>query len=439
MLEEVLNLLKNDNVFLTGGAGVGKSYLTQNIIKEYKNSGKNVITLGSTGISAVNIGGVSIHSFFKFGICSNFNELNAYDKRQKDSLKKVYEILKITDLIVIDEISMVSASLLEMIRLRLMVSKFKGRLLVVGDFYQLPPVKKDNNKNALFKFQYAFDAYAWSDFKFKNIELKISKRTNDLEFYEILKQIRIGNIDKSVISYINKLRVKNYTLDENTTILFGKNDDANKINKTMLDRLATPLETSIAEISVLSNDINEDMLLKWINQLNVPTELDLKIGAKVIFMQNNPIAGYHNGERGRVIEINKSGENIESVIVQKDNGTILDVKKQSFSYTNFQVNGDELNESVLATFSQLPLKLAYALTIHKSQGMSINGLVCQLNNIFANGQLYVALSRATSPENLQLIYSKNNDFNSYLKRVIKVDEDVRNFYEKTNFINIKEF
>lgn len=439
MLEEVLNLLKNDNVFLTGGAGVGKSYLTQNIIKEYKNNGKNVITLGSTGISAINIGGVSIHSFFKFGICSDFNELNAYDRRQKESLKKVYEILKIADLIVIDEISMVSASLLEMIRLRLMVSKFKGKLLVVGDFYQLPPIKKDESKNALFSFKYAFDAHAWSDFKFKNVELRISKRTNDLEFYEILKQIRIGNTDKSVISYINNLRIKDYLLDENTTILFGRNDDANRINQTMLDRLETPLETSLAQISVLDESVNEDAVLKWVNQLNAPAKLDFKIGAKVIFVQNYPLMGYHNGERGRVIQIDKFAGDIERVIIQKDNGVVLDVKKQLFSYTKFQVNGDELDQSVLATFSQFPFKLAYALTIHKSQGMSINGLICQLNHIFANGQLYVALSRATSPENLRLIYSKNSDFEGYLRRVIKIDDDVRKFYEQTQFINVKEF
>lgn len=440
MLQDILNLLKEHNVFLTGGAGVGKTYLTQAVIAHYKDMSKNVIKLGSTGISAVNIGGVSIHSFFKFGICSNFGELAAYDKKQKSNLKKVYEILDIADLIIIDEISMVSANIMDMIKLRVDISKFKGKFLVVGDFYQLPPVRKDEkeNQNGLFEFKHAFNSSFWSSFKFKNIELKISKRTNDTKFYEILKSIRIGKIDDAVVDYLNLLRVKNYTLDENTTMLFGRNKDADEVNETMLNNLKTPLEISFAEVAVLDRNLNDQALLKWVDTINSPKELHLKIGAKIIFVVNYPFMGYHNGERGRIVDIVKeNGECIE-VIIQKDNGSVVSIQKHIFTYTKFVKNDDKVEQITMATFSQFPFKLAYALTIHKSQGMSINNLFCNLNQIFANGQLYVALSRATDPANLKLFYNKDNNFNGYLKRVAKIDSDVKEFYNNTNFENIKE-
>ncbi|OPA70584.1 AAA family ATPase [Campylobacter pinnipediorum subsp. caledonicus] len=439
MLEQVLNLLKEHNVFLTGGGGVGKTYLTQAIVDHYNSLSKNVIKLGSTGISAVNIGGVSIHSFFKFGICKDFLELAAYDRRQKQKLKKVYDMLDVADLIVIDEISMVSSELMEMIRFRLDVSKFKGKLLIVGDFYQLPPVQNTKNETQtnLFNFVYAFNSSSWSGFEFKNIELKISKRTQDKEFYNILKKIRVGEIDNYVFEYINSLRVNQYFLDENITMLFGRNKDVNEVNEVMLNRLQTPMQTSLADVKILDESVHEKSVQSWVDALNSPKELQLKIGAKIIFIVNYPFMGYYNGEQGKIIDI-KNENGVLSVFVQKENGEILEVQKHIFTYTKFVKDGDNIQQQVLATFEQFPFKLAYALTIHKSQGMSINNLMCDLSHIFTNGQLYVALSRAINPKNLKLFYGKSLNFNSYLKSVVKIDKEVADFYAKTKFEMIEE-
>ncbi|MBR4097846.1 MAG: AAA family ATPase, partial [Campylobacter sp.] len=188
MLNHILKLLEEHNIFLTGGGGVGKSYTTKEILRIYKSNNKNVVALGSTGISAVALGGVSIHSFFKFGLCADFLELKALDAKQKGKLKELFDIIKNIDLLIIDEISMVSADLMEMISLRLMQGEFKGRLMVVGDFYQLPPVKRQKDDMVLIKFNYAFDSTAWYNFKFKNIELVISKRTSDTQFYSMLSR-----------------------------------------------------------------------------------------------------------------------------------------------------------------------------------------------------------------------------------------------------------
>ena len=162
---DVLEALKHSNVFLTGGAGVGKSYITNEVISDYRKRGKQVVALGSTGVSAVNIGGFTVHSFFIFGIASNFEELAAHDRHSKKRLNDLKKALKATDLIVIDEISMVSADLMDMIAYRLNGSGYLGKVMFVGDFFQLPPVQKHAPSSNLFSDRlYAFESSAWSAF-----------------------------------------------------------------------------------------------------------------------------------------------------------------------------------------------------------------------------------------------------------------------------------
>jgi len=438
MLGQILEILKRDNVFLTGGGGVGKSYLTQAIIRHYRSELKNVVVLGSTGISAVGVGGVSVHSFFKFGICKNYEELRAFDRRQRGKISQLKTMLDSCDLLVIDEISMISADLIEMIRFRLLGSKFKGRVLVVGDFYQLPPVQKSApDRQALFSFTYAFSSHAWSEFKFKNIELLISKRTQDRKFYEILSRLRVGELTQEVADYVQNLRVPSAELGDDTSVLFGRNYEADALNARRLAALQTPLETSRAEVKIYDENLSERSLINWINSLNAPEILDMKIGAKIIFTTNK-WGEYYNGEQGKIAQILKDGGEISSVIVQKDNGEIIEVARNSFEMSEFIGNDGEIEQRATASFTQFPFKLAYALTIHKSQGMSINSLVCDLNNIFANGQLYVALSRAISPERLKILYNRGLDFRRYLEKVVKIDEEVRKFYADNVFENIRE-
>ncbi|HEC1758374.1 TPA: AAA family ATPase, partial [Campylobacter lari] len=164
VVENLRSFLKNNNVFLTGGAGVGKSFLAMELIRSYRVQGKIVIVLGSTALSAFNIGGVTLHSFFAFKRCQNYDELYYEDRKQKDKLEKLKRILKQCDLLIIDEISMVSASLMEMIYYRLTRSGFNGKILLAGDFFQLPPVvkhKENQNQNTLFQNTlYAFSSQA---------------------------------------------------------------------------------------------------------------------------------------------------------------------------------------------------------------------------------------------------------------------------------------
>lgn len=439
MLNQIVEILKKSNVFLTGRGGVGKSYLTQAVIKYYKSELKNVVVLGSTGISAVSVGGVSVHSFFKFGICSNINELRGFDRKQRSNLSKLKTILDSCDLIVIDEISMISSDLMDMIYYRLMNSKFVGRVLLVGDFYQLPPVQKsdESRSNSLFKFLYAFNSSAWREFALTNIELVVSKRTKDEKFYEILSLLRIGNLSDEVVKYLENLRIKGLVIDDNVSVLFGRNNEVNLLNNKMLFALKTPLESSNAIVEIFDENLHESTLERWIANLAVPEVLNMKIGAKIMFTANK-WGEYYNGESGEIVQILKENGDISSVIIKKSNNEILEIQKVRFDLSEFVLEGENIEQQIKASFFQFPFKLAYAITIHKSQGMSISNLICDLNHIFANGQLYVALSRAIDPNGLRIFYDKSKPFIDYLRSVVKIDEEVSKFYLENKFENIKE-
>ena len=438
MLNQLLEILKKSNVFLTGRGGVGKSHLTQAVIKHYKSELKNVVVLGSTGIAAVNVGGVSVHSFFKFGICSSLEELRGYDRKQRGKLGELKKMLDACDLIVIDEISMISAGLMDMIYYRLMSSRFVGRVMLVGDFYQLPPVRKNGDDgSSLFKFLYAFNSSSWYEFEFKNIELVVSKRTKDKKFYDILSMLRVGRLSEEVFSYIENLRVPSVQVNDDTSVLFGRNYEADELNNKMLSKLPAPPERAEALVEIYDENLNENALDRWIANLYAPENLNIKIGAKVIFTVNK-WGEYYNGERGQIMQILKENGEIKSVIVQKVDGEIVEVERARFDMSEFVMAGEHLKERVRASLTQFPLKLAYAITIHKSQGMSIENLVCDLNHIFANGQLYVALSRAIDPKKLKIFYGKSRPFREYLQSVVKIDEEVEKFYLENKFENIKE-
>jgi len=422
-LVEIKEALKHGNVFLTGGAGVGKSYLTNEIISDYRKEGRQVVALGSTGVSAVNIGGFTVHSFFAFGIASNFEELKMGDRRAKKRLSDLKKILKATDLIIIDEISMVSTDLLDMIAYRLHTLGYLGKLLFVGDFYQLPPVQKQQGRDHLFGDKlYAFESSAWEQFDLMVIELTEMKRTQDREFTHILHKIRRGISDDEVTGYLMRLWNQEEVYDDEPTYLFGRNIEVEQTNRARIDELPSDETILFAEIETFGN-VHEKKLLGWKKMLPVSEQLTLKEGVPILFTVNK-WGRFVNGERGILHRIEE-----DHLIVEKEEEFVR-VERHSFDLLDMVAKPDGTIETVsLATLSQFPVKLAYAVTIHKSQGMSINHLVCNMDNIFAPSQFYVAISRAIDPRHLKIDFNRG-DLAAYLQRVIHVDDRVREYYDR---------
>ena len=267
MTQKIIGILKTNNVFLTGGAGVGKSYTTRDIVREYILNKKSVITLGSTGISAINVNGQTIHSFFLFGISNNFDELEINDRYNRSKIKELNKILSKLNLLVIDEISMVSANMMDMILFRLRNGAFSGKILVVGDFFQLPPIIKTFNNSLLDENIYAFEGSSWEYFDFKVVELTKVRRTDDKEFMQILNKIRVGEVDNEVVSYLEGLR-EHIKLEE-PSVLFGTNRETTRLNYLMLNSL--PQKEIVCESIKKKKDskLSDKRVSSWINSLPI--------------------------------------------------------------------------------------------------------------------------------------------------------------------------
>ena len=425
MFERILKTLQaRKNVFLTGGAGTGKSYTTKCIIENFYKSGKNVVALGSTGISAVNIGGITLHSFFRFGRINDINELAKHDKTQRNELKELYKVLSKLDLIIIDEISMVRSSTFEMVAYRLRMGGFKGALLVVGDFYQLEPVvsRDEKGQNSLFGGFYAWQSMAWGDMSFVNFMLTKPKRTSDLGFFSILERIRVGVCDDEVMGFLASRVEQNPPA--NALRLFGTNAKVDALNEERLNMLKTPLFHIEAAIKA-SQSISETELKSWLAGINIAKVLELKVGAEVIICANKR-GSYYNGERAEVLELKEDG-----IIVRKHNDELCSIEPVCLELNAYADEGGNVAKQVLASFVQYPLRLAYAITIHKSQGMSLDDYICDVNDIFASGQLYVALSRARSAKGLFL---KQSSTLNRLRSKIRPNDAVAQFYAGQEFI-----
>ena len=393
-LSDIFNKLKNrKNVFLTGGAGVGKTTATREIIKEYEDEAKKVAKLASTGMAATLIGGQTLHSFLDLGIASDKKELELNGKFEIK--KKIKKLIHSMDLIVIDEISMVSDTLFEMIALRLKQADFKGSLLVVGDFLQLPPVVRGYGE-----VKFAFESKEWKEFDFSKIELTHVYRTDDVKFIELLNSVRFGFIDESIHNHLNEF-IKPLPEDlSEFTFLFGKNDSAQRHNKTQLAYIDNELFVKEAQIIKHQKSAKDTEVDRFMNDARIEKELELKIGSPVLFTRNS--WNYFNGERGVVVNIDAS-----YVYVQKSDNVIIKLEAVAQSKAMWKektIEGKkEMVEENLFSVYQFPIKLAFAITIHKSQGMSIEDLIIETNEIFAPSQFYVALSRSSNPLRLNLI------------------------------------
>lgn len=412
--QNALTLLKytNQSVFLTGKAGTGKStflqYLTQTTKKKY-------VILAPTGISAVNVGGQTLHSFFKLPFkpmlqdnpeVKSIRRLRALMKYTNEHVK----LLKKLELIIIDEISMVRADMIDFIDWLLRVycgnyrQPFGGKqLLLVGDVFQLEPVITSDMRDVLSHHykngQFFFNSKVFSQIPLIPIELTKVYRQKDPVFIEMLDRIRIGAPTLHDLEKINS-RYIGFTVvnDDFTMTLATRRDIVDNINYRKLETLHTLSHTYIG---VIKGDFPE-------NSLPTDLNLTLKIDAQVVFIKNDIERRWVNGTIGKVIDF---GEEI--ITIQIQDGTTHAVTREVWQNVKYEYDEDkqEVKEKVLGSFSQYPIKLAWALTIHKSQGLTFDNVIIDMGNgAFSGGQSYVALSRCRSLQGIKMrsiIYARD--------------------------------
>ena len=382
------------NVFVTGRAGVGKSTLLTYLKDKID---WPAVVLAPTGVAAVNIGGQTIHSFF--GFKPDITEERA-EHLGKKSKKKIYRQLQT---VIIDEISMVRADLLDCIDVFLRKARraempFGGvQLVMFGDLFQLPPIVTREDKKWMqdvYPTAYFFSAKVMADFNYEIVELTKVYRQNDPSFIEILNGIRNRSISEEMLAELNQRHQPDYVFgqEENEICLTATNQRAEEINQKMLAGLPGK---EFRLVGLISGEFGE-------RRLPAPLELTLKEGAQIMLTNNDSKGRWINGSLGKVKKI-KPREDL--VIVESEAGEIW--KVAPYTWEMFRYYWDEekgqVASELVGSYEQFPMILAWAITIHKSQGKTFEKVVVDLDRgVFANGQLYVALSRCTSLEGLVL-------------------------------------
>jgi tRNA uridine 5-carbamoylmethylation protein Kti12 len=405
-LELAFNFVQytNRNVFLTGKAGTGKTTFLHNLKKV---SPKRMIVVAPTGVAAINAGGVTIHSFFQLPFAPfvpvQNNEDNKENRRIQRFTREKINIIRSMDLLVIDEISMVRADVLDAIddvlrRYKNRNKPFGGvQLLMIGDIQQLAPVIKDDEWAILKEWYssiYFFSSRALMMTQYMSIELKHIYRQKDSEFISLLNKFRDNKIDDDVLTELNKRYDEQLSKNapDGYIILTTHNHQARLINDR---KLAQINEREYRFKAFAEGDFPE---------YSYPTdyELVLKKGTQVMFVKNDTSKEkqFYNGKIGIVEKINK-----ESICVKcdgdEDSITVLQAEWQNYKYS-INEKTEEIEEEVVGSFTQYPLKLAWAITIHKSQGLTFERAIIDASAAFAHGQVYVALSRCKTLEGLVL-------------------------------------
>lgn len=389
------------SVFLTGKAGTGKTtflkYISQSTLKRF-------VILAPTGVAAINAGGSTIHSFFQLPLCPYLPDVpelvTEYQMPEKyRSLKKERQkILRTLDLLIIDEISMVRADLLDAVdatlrRYRHNDLPFGGvQLLMIGDAQQLSPVVKEHERphmEKVYPSPYFFYSKALQKLSYVTIELQTVYRQKDAEFLELLNAVRENRVDRSVLNALNS-RLHAYEDDGSTIRLTTHNAQSDSVNTLKLDELPGSVRMFEADVE---GDFPDNIY---------PADyvLSLKEGAQVMFIRNDSEGEYYNGKLGKVVSIKPNG----TVEVEcADSGKSVWVNPVEWENIQYSLDDDgDILPCVVGKFRQLPLRVAWAITIHKSQGLTFDRVIIDASAAFAFGQVYVALSRCRSLEGISL-------------------------------------
>ncbi len=424
-----------NNIFVTGRAGTGKSTLLSYLIDNTK---KKFAVCAPTGVAALNVGGVTIHSLFgfPFGILGTEDIGRHLNRRTR-------EVLAAIDMLVIDEVSMVNADLMDTMSRAMGIARGRRKLpfggaqvVMFGDPYQLAPVPGNNDERAYMAENYQsnwfFDAHVWREDSLERYELSEIFRQHDEHFKTILNAIRDGSCTQEMLDYINTCGNR-FPPHDDVIRLATINESVNSVNRARMARI----ETTPKRFDAVFSAADEKAFGR-----TLPAEpvVELKVGAQVMFIKNDdsstkkgptgPIKRWVNGTIGRVLELPSSG----GVIVEVD-GERLEVGRSTWEKVRYEIDEqfDEETGKVkevliavpLAEFQQIPLRLAWAVTVHKSQGQTYDEVVIDMGRgAFSPGQTYVALSRVRSLDGL------------YLTRAIKmsdvmVDQDVLRFMAGT--------
>lgn len=391
--KRAIEIINNQNftvLFITGKAGTGKTtllkYLKENLLKY------NSVFLAPTGVAAVNISGQTIHSFFKFP-----PRFIVKSDIKKSKLSLLYKAI---NYVIIDECSMIKADLFDAIDYSLKINRddptpFGGvKIIIFGDLYQLPPIVNQNEEILYQRHNYK-TPYFFSSRIFKQtlsdakiIELTHVFRQNDEEYLDILEEIRYSRSNDNLFEKINSRLILDQTnLPSNTTILTTTNNLARKHNEQFLNKINSEI---MQYKGVLTGNFSE-------NEIPGEKYLKLKKGAKVIFLRNDPAKRWINGSIGIVHKLYY--EYVEVFV----NNTVVEVHKEKWEKIQYVFENGTLNNFTTGTFVQLPLRLGWAITIHKSQGLTLDNILVDTSiSAFASGQIYVALSRCRNFNNLFL-------------------------------------
>ncbi len=373
------------NVFLTGAPGAGKTYVLNQYLDYLKKYGVTAAVTAPTGIAASHINGMTLHSFFGIGIRESLTQHEIEALTEK---KYLWDRMKNLKVLIIDEVSMLSPKLFESIDALLRAFKFSiepfggVQVILVGDFFQLPPISKNIPEK-----RFIFQTDVWTELKLSTCYLNTSYRHEDDILLNILNEIRKGEVSEDSMNHFRSRYNKNPDSDSAITKLYTHNMDVDVINKNELEKIEEPLKKYLAHTSGAK---------KWVDRIFssslVLPNLELKLGAFVFFIKNNYEKNYINGTLGTIVDFDV----FNIPIVETLDGKRIKADRMEWIFT-------DNDGKPKATIKQIPLRLAWAITVHKSQGMTLDAAEIDLSRAFEPGQGYVALSRIKSLNGLKLM------------------------------------